>query len=523
MSADDSIKRPGSVRRRDLMLAGVGAAALAVPGPCAVAQPAPQKPGGTLRVAAPTNPSTLDPMTGRSGTDHVQLYTVYDTLVDWDFDTLRAKPGLAKSWHSTGPRTLVLTLQEEVVFHDGVSCDAAAVKFNLDRAMTDQRSNIKADLASVASVDASGPHEVTLHLKEPDSALPLILSDRAGMMVSPKSAASLGAGLDRSPVGTGPWKFVSWADGDNMVVRRNDRYWRKGLPYLDGIVFRFIPDTNTGLRSVISGENDLAYGLSARQRPVINRVRNLQSVQSPTVAVEMFYFNLSRPPLNDVRVRQAINHAINRAALGQVTQLGIAEIAMTALPKEHWAHDAALDNAYPFDQAKARQLLAAAGHGDGLTLKLLNWSDQNAQQRQEVLAEQLRQAGIRVESQIGTIAETAEWFYGPDKRGDLFLSAWSGRPDPSLTLALLFGKGSYYNAGHVEPDGFAAALAQTREVADENERKAAFSAAQRIVADNALFAPTLFDPGIGVHAKKVVNFRYNLLGKPKFTDVSLAA
>ena len=153
---------------------------------------------------------------------------------------------------------------------------------------------------------------------------------------------------------------------------------------------------------------------------------------------------------------------------------------------------------------------------------MLGWSDQNSQQRQELLAEQLRQVGIRVETQIGTIAETAEYFYGPDKRGDLFLSGWSGRPDPSLTLALLFGKDSYYNAGHAEPDGFTEAVARTRSVEGEAERRAALETAQRIVADNALFAPAVFDPGLAVHNKKVANFRLNLLGKPKFTEVSLA-
>ena len=516
-----TITKINAIGRRTVLLGGAGAVASGLPVLGAIAQPAAQKPGGVLRVAAPSNPSTLDPMTGRSGTDHTQLYTVYDTLVDWEPDTLKAKPGLAKAWHNPDPKTLVLSLQGGVVFHDGTPFDAAAAKFNLERALTDQRSNIKADLSSVASVEATGPAEVTLHLNQPDSALPLILSDRAGMMVSPKAATALGAGLDRAPVGTGPWKFVSWSDGNSMSVTRNTQYWRKGLPYLDGIEFRFIPDTNTGLRSVISGENDLAYNLSARQRPVINRERSLQSVEGPTVSVEMFYFNIGRPPLDDVRVRQAINYAIDRNVLNQVTQLNIAEVATTSLPKEHWAHAAALDVAYPFDRAKARQLLAEAGHPDGLTLKLLSWSDQNAQQRQEVLAEQLRQVGIRLETQIGTIAETAGWFYGPDKRGDLFLSGWSGRPDPSLTLALLFGKGSYYNAGHVEPDGFADALAKTRLGTNDDERKAAFEAAQRIVADQALFGPTLFDPGIGVATKKVVNFTYNLLGKPKFTEVSL--
>ena len=508
---------------RRLMLGGMTGLAAGV-GFEAGAQPAGVRtPGGVLRVAAPTNPSTMDPMTGRSGADHIQLYTVYDTLVEWEYNTLTALPGLAKAWHFPDPATLVLELQTGVVFHDGSPFDAEAVKANLDRGRTDPGSNIKADLASIASVEVSGPAQVTLKLLYPDTALPLILSDRAGMMVSPRAAASGGTGLDRAPVGTGPWKFVSWSDGNNMIVTRNDKYWKPGLPYLDQIKFQFIPDSNTALRSVISGENDLAYQLTARQKPVLNREPSLVAVQGPTVALEMFYFNMGRPPLDDVRVRQAINYAIDRSALDQVTQLGLAEIATSILPKEHWAHASPMDSVYPHDPAKAKRLLAEAGHGGGLTLKLLSWSDQSAQQRQEVLADQLRKVGITLQTQIGTIAETAGWFYGPEKKGDLFLSAWSGRPDPSLTLLLLFGKDSYYNAGHVEPEGFPAALARTRSVAGQEQRAAAMAGAQKIVADNALFGPTLFEPGIAVHTKKVVNFRSNLLGKPKFVDVSLAS
>ncbi len=519
MDLDTTAPLAGFDRRRVLLAGAVGFAALGLSGESL----AEEKGGGVLRVAAPTNPSTLDPMTGRSGADHVQLYTVYDTLVEWDYETLKPLPGLAKSWSTPDPNTLVLTLQEGVSFHDGAPFNAEAVKFNLNRALSDVRSNIKADLASVASVEATGPAQVTLHLKHPDSALPLILSDRAGMMVSPKAAAELGAGFDRSPVGTGPWKFVSWADGNNMVVTRNDHYWKPGLPHLNGIEFRFIPDTNTGLRSVVAGGNDLAYGLSGRQLPVARRVPDLVASTGPSLAEEIFYFNMSRPPLNDVRVRQAINLAIDRSPFNQVTQLGAGEVAMTALPKEHWAHDASLNDAYPHDPVKARKLLAEAGHGDGLTLKLLSWSDQDSQQRQEILAAQLREVGIRLQTQIGTIPQTAEWFYGPDKRGDLFLSAWSGRPDPSLTLALLFGKASYYNAGHVEPEGFGNALAETWSAQGEAARKSALDRVQRIVADQALFAPVIFNPALAVHAKKVINFRPNLLGKPKFTEVSLSS
>ena len=138
--------------RRDLMaLAG----ALALPG-ASFAQAAAPKRGGVLKVSANANPSSLDPATGGAGSDHTFLWTIYDTLVEWDYETLKAKPGMA-AFNFPDPRTLVLDIKPGISFHDGTPMDAAAVKFNLDRGKTDARSNIKADLQNVAEVVASGP------------------------------------------------------------------------------------------------------------------------------------------------------------------------------------------------------------------------------------------------------------------------------------------------------------------------------------------------------------------------------
>jgi|JI10StandDraft_1071094.scaffolds.fasta_scaffold521886_2 ABC-type transport system substrate-binding protein len=174
---------PICLGRRELMtLAGALAATVAVP---AWAQGAPKR-GGVLRVSANANPSSLDPATGGAGSDHTFLWTMYDTLVEWDYDTLKTKPGLA-SFTFPDPQTMLLEIKPGITFHDGTPLDAAAVKFNLDRARQEQRSNIKADLQNVAQVDVTGPMQVTVRLARPDTALPAILSDRAGMMVSPKA------------------------------------------------------------------------------------------------------------------------------------------------------------------------------------------------------------------------------------------------------------------------------------------------------------------------------------------------
>lgn len=156
--------------RRELMALMMGALAGSALGGNAFAQGAPKK-GGTLRISAPANPSSLDPATGGAGSDHAFLFTMYDTLTEWDFETLKPKPGLAESWKFTDPNTLVLDIRAGVTFHDGTPLDAEAVKFNLERNKSDAKSNIKADLASMASVEITGPMQVTLKLSTPDAAL----------------------------------------------------------------------------------------------------------------------------------------------------------------------------------------------------------------------------------------------------------------------------------------------------------------------------------------------------------------
>lgn len=477
--------------------------------------------GGTLRVSAPNNPSSLDPATGGSGNDHVFLYTLYDTLVEWEYATLAPRPGLAQSWTYPDPKTLVLELRPDVVFHDGTPCDAEAVRFNLERHRADPRSNTRPDLATVASVEVSGPLQVTLHLSQPDTALPLILSDRAGMMVSPTAVGALGKEFDRKPVGTGPWKFVSWADNEKVTVTRNEHYWKPGLPHLDGVEISVIHEVNTGLRSVIAGQNDFVYFLSPQQKPVIDRSKNLIAVTGPTLYCVQLYLNFGRKPLNDVRVRQALNYAVDRQAFNHATANNLAEAAMLNLPKQHWAFDQSLANAYPHDPDKARKLLAEAGYADGFDLDLLGNSDQRMVQRQEVLIEQFRKSGIRARFTNGVVPNTTTQFF-VEKRHDAYLSAWTGRPDPSLTYQLLFGKDSFYNAGRADPvPGLAEALLATRASADIAGRKAAFAILERLVTENALVVPLLFQFEMDAHTKKVRGYQPNLLGKPKFELVSL--
>ncbi len=478
--------------------------------------------GGVLRVAAPFNPSSLDPIKSGAGSDHMILYSIYDTLVDFEPATLQPVPGLSTAWEFETPTRLVMTLREGVTFHDGTEFNAEAVKANLDRALTHPRSTAKGDLASVDSVDVVGPYQVAINTKHPDTALPLILADRSGMMASPTAFDEPDRNFDRTPVGTGPFSFTQWNDGDRIELARYDDYWDEEIPHLDGIVFRVITDLNTGLRSVIAGEADFVYRLNPQQKLVADRAGEEVVVRSsPTVANYHIVFNYGKAPLNDVRVRQAINYAVDRKAFNQAAMLGLGTPAQTLLPPDYWPHDESLNEFYTFDQDKARALLAEAGYSDGLELQYYSNADQSSQQRAEIIMEQLRQVGIRCVLTTGSNADMFQRFMVRGE-GDAIMVYWTGRPDPVQGFLFVYGEQGANNPGKVPPpQDLAEAIAAAQEGVTQEERQPAFARAERAALEHALSCEVAFVPGIEVHRANVGGYEPNLLGKPKFNRLFL--
>ena len=265
--------------------------------------------GGELTIGNPLTPSNLDPISGGSGGDHQSLYPMFDRLVNFEPETLEPLPGLATAWDYPDPQTLVLTLQDGVTFHDGTPFDAAAVKYNLDRALTLETSTVKADLSMIGSVDATAPDTVTIHLNRPDSSLLLILADRPGMMVSPTAVEAAGAEFGRQPVGAGPYTFVEYLPSDRLVLKKNPNYWQEGKPYLDQITFRYIADQQTAINALTAGEVDMTLSVNAADVDTLESNSDLNVVLHPSLSLDTCYFNFSRAPFDDVNARLAIEHA----------------------------------------------------------------------------------------------------------------------------------------------------------------------------------------------------------------------
>ncbi len=468
-----------------------------------------------LDVAVPADASSLDPILGSAGGDHVMLYPLYETLISFDA-AMVPQPGLVESWDQPDPKTLTLTLREGLTFHDGTPLDAEAVKFNLERAKG-EGSNVAVDLAAVTTVRVDDPRTVTLELAHPDASLLMVLSDRAGMMVSPEAVEKSDGDVSNNPVGAGPWSIVEWNRGQFLRVERFDDYWDDDAKRVSEIQFNVIADPTTRATSLRSGKQDVALGYAPADAAEISGNSKVQLVRTPRLWVDEVYFNTASAELKDVRVREALNLAIDRTAIVESAYFGLGSPASTVFPDAYWAANGELS--YDFDADRARALLQEAGAAD-LTFDMLLSADVGTVRMGEILQQQWADIGVTVNLKPleGVQAVNA---YFVDHAEPALLSAFTGRPDPKMAFDVLFSEKSFYNTGAVATPGLAEALAKTDASLENDARAPGFQEAARAVFENSSFLPIAFPDNLIALAEGVSGFEDNLLGKPKFLGVSL--
>jgi peptide/nickel transport system substrate-binding protein len=477
-----------------------------------VKQETPKK-GGEIKVAVAQLISNLDPIQGSSGHDFVSLYNLYNTLVEWDND-LKAKPGLAESWETPDDKTILFHLREGIKFHDGTPFDAEAVKANLDRVNTSVSK--VSDLKNVASVEVVDPKTVKLNLKQPDSSILLALSDRSGMMISPKALEKTGA--DFVPVGTGPFKFVSWVPNGELVMEAFDGYWEEGQPYLDKITVIPMADENTRINGLSSGQIDFVFPISTGNIPTLEKNPNINIASDKQILSWQVYLNTSKPPLDNVKVRQALLYAIDREALNKALLFGLGAPAHQHFPEGYWAHNP--DVRLPYDPEKSKQLLKESGVND-VKIEIVYQSSGFPQRLMEAVSAQMKQVGIEVSLvPMELVKGVSELF--TEKRYNGGMWQWSGRPDPQMTATSLWGKGSFYNAGGGNSPKLEEAITKSAATYDPKQRETAIRDVVKIATvEDAMNLPLLFEPVTVAMNKKVKGYEGNLAGKPKLRTLWL--
>jgi peptide/nickel transport system substrate-binding protein len=315
--------------------------------------------GGTIEVGLEAETNSWLPGQGVFGNPGLTVaYAIYDPLMKRTEDG-ELKPYLAESMEPNEDFTQwTLTLRPDVQFHDGTPLNAEALKSNFDDHLKLPTANTARTLAQVTSMDVVDDLTVRYNLAAPNAAFPDVLTLAPGFPFSPTAAAAAGPDAGSEPVGTGPFRFVSWQRDSALEVERNENYWQEGLPYLDGITFRPIPDEDTRLASLESGD---IQAMQSLRQSTIARARDLDGVDNYEYVGNNSggsLINTSRPPFDDVRVRQALAHAIDQEELIEV----LGGTGMTPAATQYFSPDSPFfseeaQEAFPdFDVERAQEL-----------------------------------------------------------------------------------------------------------------------------------------------------------------------
>lgn len=469
------------MRGRDLgsLVIVVVALFLLAPG---VAGQEPQ-PGGTLRVGLQGDVTTMDPHMSTAALDRDVYYQLYNTLVGLD-PGLNIVPELAESWEAPDPLAYVFRLRKGVRFHDGSDFDAAVVKWNVERMVNPATGSIRrSELGNIKSVDVVDSHTVRFNLKEPDAALLATLTDRAGMMVSKAAVEKHGKDFARNPVGTGPFQLAEWVKDDHVSVKRFPGYWKKGLPYLDEIVYKPIPDHTVKLTALRTGTLDLIDELPPKDVAPTRANAKLRVVETPGLGYRRIELNTARPPFSQKALRQAVAWAIHREAIHRAVFFGTGAVAQGPIPPRSWAYEALAGYGTAPDLAKAKQKLAEGGAPSGFRFTLNIVNTPVDLKLAQIVQDNLKKAGIEVEIallEIGAWVEKrkAGQFDGAE-------SLWSGRPDPDGNMFSHLTTGGANNWGKYSNPRVDESLHQARSAPKQADRRRLYGEAVRLLVDDA--------------------------------------
>jgi peptide/nickel transport system substrate-binding protein len=453
---------------------------------------------GTLGAAAPEGqmtwavhislaPTWFDPAeTPGIATPFMVLYALHDAMVKPMPGNTMA-PSLAESWSTSKDGLLYeFVLRQGAKFHNGDPVTAEDVKFSFERYRGAAARLVK---EKVAAVELPDPHRVRFRLKEPWPDFMTYygsLTTGVGWIVPKKYLEKVGdEGFKKAPIGAGPYKFVSFTPGVELVLEAFDQYWRK-VPSVKRLVFKSIPDESTRLAMLKRGEADVIYLLQGELAEEVRRTSGLTLRPTPIVSTHWLVLADQwdpKSPWADKRVRLAANHAINRQAINEALTLGFSRVTSSVIPQSfdfYWQPPA-----YAYDPSKARQLLGEAGYPRGFDAGDL-WCDAATATMSEAVAGYLQAAGIRARVRP---LERAAFFkaYQEKKLKNLIysISGAFGNTATRLDTFVVSG-GTYVYGGYPDIDGL---FREQAAELDRKRREAMLHRIQQLVHDKAMYAP----------------------------------
>ncbi|PYM12745.1 MAG: hypothetical protein DMD81_23210 [Candidatus Rokuibacteriota bacterium] len=466
-------------RRRFLESSALALGALAL-GTDAVAQ-AP-KPGGTFVSARTTEATGLDPQLVPAFSRSARSPLMYNQLVRFEPD-MTPVPELAESWEvSRDGLTWTFKLRQGVKFHDGQELTSADVKFTLDRLF--EKSPGKSDFIAVDKVEPAGKYGVKFITKEPFAGLLAALGGFWGFIINEAGVKKHGD-LNKAAVGTGPYVLEDWKVEQQMTLKKHAGYFKKGLPHVDQVILRVIPDEANIVAALRTGQIHHAFIEDNKNFTLLKDEKSLTGFRSSRLGYDFLNINASRGPLKDVRVRQAISWAVDRAQVLRVAAAGFGRLPAPAtapmkqwqLPEEQWM------KFYKPDLDRAKKLMADAGAASGFTVKLgVIPTFPTMVSGAPVIAAQLKRIGITAEIENVEYAVWIKRWLAKDF--DMTMNTTPGYADPDTAFfrALHSTKGQNWNSWSVpELDQL---LEEGRRTLDQKKRKEIYDKAQLMILEN---------------------------------------
>ncbi|BCY08122.1 ABC transporter substrate-binding protein [Actinoplanes sp. L3-i22] len=480
--------------RRTKFAAAAVAATLTLAG-CAGGAAGADSGESTLRWAV-TLPAHWDPVVSGSGAQFRILSLAYASLTDIN-EKGEAVPSLAQSWdYNAKGDQVTFHLRPNLKFTDGSALDAAAVKAYLERAKTQKDSALFGDLTSIKTVTAKSATDVVIDLTQVDYQIPLLLGERVAQITS-ATAAQDAKKLDQSPVGAGPFVVTENVPGSHVYLKKNPDFWDAANIHVDKVELLAAPEDATIVSGLQTGVYDLANLIPSQVKAA--EAANLDVVQQPGFNASNISLNVNKKPFDNPKVVDAVRYAINRQEFVDKVTFGYGKATDQPFPSEYLAYDPQSANKYPYDVAKAKQLLAESGvPASDLKLNLVVPAQSTAA---EIVQSQLAAIGVPV-----TIKVDPNWAT-PFFAKDLTLSLYgtTGRESPVQTLTAHFGPNGPLNLSTpYEPEGFEAAVAKARQTPlDSPDYQANLQAATRAGLDSRALVFTYSQPNLFVKSKKV--------------------
>ncbi len=493
--------------------------------------------GGTIIVGLQAEPTTLDSQQISDYNSHRAAYGIYDMLLHFKDESTEVEPGLAESWEiSDDGLVYTLHLRQGIKFHDGTDFNAEAVKFNLERQIdpnhpyhdTGEFPYAEFTWGMVDKVEVVDDYTVNITLKELFAPFLNHLAMHPAAMASPEAIKKYGRDFSSNPVGTGPFKFVSWTPGVEVVLEKNPNYWR-GAPHVDKVIYRPIIEDQSRLTELEAGGVNFIVNVPPDDLARLKEDPRYTLVEQPGMHTWWVAFNHSKAPFNDVRVRQAMNYAVNKKAIVDNLLKGTGTLAINPLPPVVWSYTDDIQR-YDYDPEKAKQLLAEAGYPNGF--KCSFWMPESGSGMQQPVA-----MGTAIQADLKAVGidcqiQTFEWgsyldkvIVPPDKAEfDLFEMSWIGdNGDPDNHLYILLSDEQWppagYNMGFYKNDKVDPLLKEARTTLDRAKRTELYQQAQKLIAEDPPWILVDHETQIVVMDQKIKNFKLHPTGPFRFENV----